>query len=221
MTDEKLSMKKIYITTGIGFATTASAMLAALYLLTDSVKVILYGFIFMLILIAWIAIFILLVRKRLTAFSSAICRTLDNMMNDNIEPQQNNEEETLFIKINYRLIRLFEVMQENRRRVAEEKETLQGLISDISHQVKMPLANLKMVNSTLLEQNMPENKQQEFLRAVAGQLDKLDFLMQAMIKTSRLETGVITLTKKDCSVYETLAAALGGIFLLLKIRVFM
>lgn len=213
MTDEKLSMKKIYITTGIGFATTASAMLAALYLLTDSVKVILYGFIFMLILIAWIAIFILLVRKRLTAFSSAICRTLDNMMNDNIEPQQNNEEETLFIKINYRLIRLFEVMQENRRRVAEEKETLQGLISDISHQVKMPLANLKMVNSTLLEQNMPENKQQEFLRAVAGQLDKLDFLMQAMIKTSRLETGVITLTKKDCSVYETLAAALGGIFL--------
>jgi signal transduction histidine kinase len=68
-----------------------------------------------------------------------------------------------------------------------------------------------MVNATLLEQNVPEDKQREFLQSVSGQLDKLDFLMQAMIKMSRLETGIITLTQKECSVYETLAEALGCI----------
>ena len=51
------------------------------------------------------------------------------------------------------------------------------------------------------------------MQAASGQLDKLDFLMQAMIKTSRLETGVISLEKKEQPIYDTLAAALGGILL--------
>ena len=46
-----------------------------------------------------------------------------------------------------------------------------------------------------------------------SQLDKLDFLMQAMIKTSRLEAGVIALEPKPQAIYDTLAAALGGILL--------
>ena len=60
---------------------------------------------------------------------------------------------------------------------------------------------------------MPVQKQKEFLAAQTSQLDKLDFLMQAMIKTSRLETGVISLEKKEQPIYDTLAAALGGILL--------
>ena len=90
---------------------------------------------------------------------------------------------------------------------------MQEHISDISHQVKTPIANLKMINSTLLENEVPVQKQKEFLTAQATQLDKLDFLMQAMIKTSRLETGVISLEKKSQPLYDTLAAALGGILL--------
>ena len=64
-----------------------------------------------------------------------------------------------------------------------------------------------------MEQDVPPNKQKEFLLASASQLDKLDFLMQAMIKTSRLETGVISLEKKMQPIYDTLASALGGILL--------
>ena len=70
-----------------------------------------------------------------------------------------------------------------------------------------------MINSTLLENEVPVQKQKEFLTAQASQLDKLDFLMQMMIKTSRLEAGVISLEKKSQPLYDTLAAALGGILL--------
>ena len=45
------------------------------------------------------------------------------------------------------------------------------------------------------------------MTAQSNQLDKLDFLMQAMIKMSRLETGVISLEQKEQSIYETLADA--------------
>lgn len=103
-------------------------------------------------------------------------------------------------------------MRESRRRTAGEKAALQELGSDISHQVKTPIANLKMVNSTLLEQNVSAEKRHEFLQAMRVQLDKPGFLMQAMIKTSRLETGVIALEKKEQPIYDTLAA-LGGILL--------
>jgi signal transduction histidine kinase len=150
-------------------------------------------------------------RKKLNDFADELCRTLDGMIKGAELPQTINEEETLLSKINYRLIRLYEVMRENSLRVVDEKTALQELISDISHQVKTPIANLKMVNATLLEQNVPEDRRREFLQSISGQLDKLDFLMQAMIKMSRLETGIITLSQKECSIHETLAAALGGI----------
>jgi signal transduction histidine kinase len=158
-------------------------------------------------------IFPFISKRKLNKFTDELCRTLDGMINGATLPQTTNEEETLLSKINYRLTRLYEAMRENNRRVADEKAALQELISDISHQVKTPISNLKMVNATLLEQNVPEDRQRDFLQSVSGQLDKLDFLMQAMIKMSRLETGIITLSQKECSVYETLAAALGGILL--------
>ncbi len=135
------------------------------------------------------------------------------MLSGDMQPKQTVEEESLFYKINYRLGRLYEVMQENKNSIAKERADLQELISDISHQVKTPIANLKMINNTLLENEVPPQKQKEFLTAQASQLDKLDFLMQAMIKTSRLETGVISLEQKQQPVYDTLAAALGGILL--------
>ena len=95
--------------------------------------------------------------------------------------------------------------------MTEERTQLQELVSDISHQVKTPIANLKMINSTLLDNEMPCEQQREFLKTADGQLDKLDFLMQSMIKTSRLETGVIALKKTIQPLYDTLASALGGI----------
>ena len=100
-------------------------------------------------------------------------------MSGNMQPKQTVEEESLFYKIEYRLNRLYEVMQENKNSIAQERADLQELISDISHQVKTPIANLKMINSTLLENEVPVQKQKEFLTAQASQLDKLDFLMQA------------------------------------------
>ncbi len=49
------------------------------------------------------------------------------------------------------------------------------------------------------------------MQATGSQLDKLDFLIQAMVKTSRLETGVIALEKKDAFIEETLVNAINGI----------
>ena len=189
------------------------AFIIAAFLLTKNPAVIWLGLLFATLVFACVAAFMAFLRRKLVLFSDSLCRTIDNMLDGAAPPPQSYEEENLFNKINYRLTRLYEVLRESRESIAKERADLQELISDISHQVKTPISNLKMINATLLEHPMPGEKQREFLQASSGQLEKLDFLMQAMIKTSRLETGVISLDRRIQPLYDTLAAALGGILL--------
>ena len=126
-------------------------------------------------------------------------------------PQRPEDSETQLARIGHRLARLYQIMQENRRRVDEERQELQTLVSDISHQVKTPVSNLKMATDTLLEKPMTEAERTDFIRGIRSQTDKLDFLFQALVKTSRLETGVIQLDKKPGRLFDTVAQAMSGI----------
>ena len=159
----------------------------------------------------WIWLLVLFFGKRLSHFTSNLCRTLDNMIDGNEELQKSNDSETLFARINHRLIRLYEIMQKNRHKVDMERQELQMLISDISHQVKTPVSNLQMVTDTLLTKPVSEEERMDFLQGIRSQTDKLDFLFQALVKTSRLETGAIRLEKKDSSLFHTLAQAMSSI----------
>ena len=159
----------------------------------------------------WIWLLVLSFGKRLSHFTSNLCRTLDNMIDGNEELQKSNDSETLFARINHRLIRLYEIMQKNRHKIDMERQELQMLISDISHQVKTPVSNLQMVTDTLLTKPVSEEERMDFLQGIRSQTDKLDFLFQALIKTSRLETGAIRLEKKDSSLFHTLAQAMSSL----------
>lgn len=159
----------------------------------------------------WIWLLVLFFGKRLSHLTSNLCRTLDNMIDGNEKLQKSNDSETLFARINHRLIRLYEIMQKNRHKIDMERQELQMLISDISHQVKTPVSNLQMVTDTLLTKPVSEEERMDFLQGIRSQTDKLDFLFQALVKTSRLETGAIRLEKKDSSLFHTLAQAMSSI----------
>ncbi len=213
MNFNKISINKIILAIGAATLITSSVMLTILWFTAKNTMVILLSLLLALMLFLWGTIFVVITRKKIDLFSSSICQTLDDMMAASISPQYGYEEEMIFVKINHRLKRLYDVMLEGRNQVAEERVKLQELISDISHQVKTPIANLKIVNDLLLEQNLPEDKRHELLHATSVQLDKLDFLMQSMIKTSRLETGVFAPVKTNCTIHGTLATALGSVLL--------
>jgi len=213
MNMRKLSINKACILLGTLLLLAVGAVCAAVYLLTQNITAVRCVFLFSLFVLLCVIFFVALIRRKLVRFSDAFCGQMDDMLSENMQPKQTVEEENLFYKIQHRLSRLYEVLCEGKSSIAKERADLQELISDISHQVKTPIANLKMIDATLLEQTVSPEKQREFLCAMGGQLDKLDFLMQAMIKTSRLETGVISLQAKVQPLYGTLAAALGGILL--------
>ena len=194
-----------------GASLTSILFLFILYAFTKDIRMILGGFSVMILLFFWGAVFLHYFQKKLSVFTDGLCRTLDEMMDSTVRPQINYEAETLLARISHRLERLYHVMQETRLKVEEEKAELQSLVSDISHQTKTPIANLKMLNDTMLTRRITDETRKEFLHATASQLDKLDFLIQGMVKTSRLETGVITLEKKESDIADTLVDAINGV----------
>lgn len=212
----KVTVRGIRNATAAGAAVTAVAILLAMILKTGNREFLTGGLLLTAALFAWGSLFLFLVERKLEAFSSELCGRLDQMMDGSVSPEGSFEEETLFSRINGRLERLYDVQQSDRRRVKAEKAELQTLVSDVSHQTKTTIANLKMLNDTLLTRQVPEESRLEFLRAAGGQLEKLDFFIQAMVKTSRLETGVITLEKKELPIIETLTAAINGVLALLE-----
>ncbi len=147
------------------------------------------------------------------AFTADICETLDGMISGSTEYDagQMDDAETLFARILHRLSRLYDIMKENRQQAYKERKELQTLVSDISHQVKTPVSNLQAVVDTLLLKEVTGQERRDFLQGLREQADKLDFLFQALIKTSRLEAGVIQLEKKRGRLFDTIAEALSGI----------
>ena len=211
MKNSHLSVQRLFLWICIGLLLSMTAITFILFSLTLEVAVLIAGAALIVCALVWVLVLTQVFGKRLSRFTSDLCKTLDNMMNGDEEPEPADNSETLFARINHRLTRLYQIMRENRHRVEEERQELQALVSDISHQVKTPVSNLKMVTDTLLTRPVTETERIDFIQGVRSQTDKLDFLFQALVKTSRLETGVIRLEKKPGRIYDTVAQAMSGI----------
>ena len=206
----RISVKTVFLLTCGGMAASMLIICAVLVWMTGEIWVLTTGGLLMLCALVWMFLLTVVFSKRLSVFTRELCRAMDQMISGSEEPIRAVDSETLFARISYRLSRLYDIMQENRRKVDKERQELQMLVSDVSHQVKTPVSNLKMVTDTLLSKSATE-EQWKFLQGIRNQTDKLEFLFQALVKTSRLETGAIRLEKKDAPLIDTLAMACSGI----------
>ena len=207
----RMPVKTMFLLVEAGAAISMLALSFLLSAMTGQGWVLLAGGLLTACALVWLFLLTLLFAKRLSQFTNDLCQTMDSMITGGQEPARAEDRETIFARISYRLSRLYGILQENRRKVDQERRELQELVSDISHQVKTPVANLKMVTDTLLAKPVTEQERRDFLQGIRSQTDKLEFLVQSMGKASRLETGAITLEKKDALLLDTLAQAMSGI----------
>ena len=207
----RMPVKTMFLLVEAGAAISMLALSFLLSAMTGQGWVLLAGSLLTACALFWMFLLTLFFAKRLSRFTNDLCQTMDSMISGGQEPARAEDRETIFARISYRLSRLYNILQENRRRVDEERRELQTLVSDISHQVKTPVANLKMVTDTLLAKPVTEQERRDFLQGIRSQTDKLEFLVQSMGKASRLEIGAVTLEKKDAPLLDTLAQAMSGI----------
>ncbi|MBD5507628.1 MAG: HAMP domain-containing histidine kinase [Lachnospiraceae bacterium] len=136
-----------------------------------------------LILAAGIVIFDFLIRRRsLKRMYAMIQSAMDGTF------QAGLYDESLFASVENKLAEYIATSQVQAVKTAEEKEKIKTLIADISHQTKTPLANILLYTELLKEEGLGNNENRELLEA---QAKKLDFLIQSLVKMSRLETGIL------------------------------
>ena len=102
-------------------------------------------------------------------------------------------DETMYSALENKLGRYLSDSELSARNVETEKEKIKMLIADISHQTKTPLANIMLYSQLLQEQNLGEESQ-KLVTEILQQSQKLEFLIQSLVKTSRLEAGTFQLT---------------------------
>lgn len=100
-------------------------------------------------------------------------------------------DESRLSKLETMLYHLLSARESEKNAQTREKDRIKELISDISHQTKTPVSNIKLYAELLLEQAHLDEDTRSLAKQIQFQADKLGFLTGALIKTSRLESGII------------------------------
>ena len=126
-------------------------------------------------------------RQRTRRILESMNRMLDIAMQGDFT--EDSFDESMLSALESKLAHYLAAATVSARNVQAEKDKLKALIGDISHQTKTPIANILLYTQLLMEQ--PGNT--ACLDALEGQTKKLQSLIEALVKTSRLESGVIAL----------------------------
>ncbi len=124
-------------------------------------------------------------------------RRLDRMLSTAIDGGFGEEsfDESAPSALESRMARFLNGSARSLRGVQRQRESIQRLLSDISHQTKTPLANLRLYSSLLMEEELTP-RQREQAQVIFQQSEKLSFLIETLVKLSRLETDVLVVTPK-------------------------
>ncbi|SFR75505.1 His Kinase A (phospho-acceptor) domain-containing protein [Anaeromicropila populeti] len=106
--------------------------------------------------------------------------------------QEEEFTESRISKLESDMAEFFKRSSLSSKNLEAEHLNIKSLIADISHQTKTPISNIMLYSELLGEKNLPEDCQ-ELVRQVTKQSEKLDFLIRSLVKTSRLESGIISI----------------------------
>lgn len=149
-------------------------------------------------------------KKEARLFAEKVEAALDAIVTGKEWTIEGELEDSLWGRTGTQLAKAGNVFQKKEEESVREKERVKGLISDISHQTRTPVANIKLYLELLGDEELSQNGQ-EFLEKIQGQMEKIDFLMQSMVKMSRIETGILQIHKEDKNLYETIRHAVASV----------
>lgn len=103
-------------------------------------------------------------------------------------------------------------------RLQQDKKYLADSIADISHQIRTPLTAMNLIVTRLSHREMSARQQKELLQELEGLLLHMDWLIQTLLKISKLDAGTIQMQKKEVRVHSLIKAAVEDLEIPLEIR---
>lgn len=151
-------------------------------------------------------------REYITEVVLELSNLLDTLMELEEREVFPETEDTMLSKLQGNVTKLIRRMRHQNELARQEQEHMKGMISDLSHQLKTPLANLKMYSAFLQKEDLSEKQYREYVDILCMTVDRLNFLSENMIKISRLETGLIHLKCRKNKINEAVLRAVKDIY---------
>ena len=120
-------------------------------------------------------------------------RMLDDAISGNF--RESDYDETELSKLEVKWMRFLTASASSHENLAGERQSIQELVSDISHQVKTPVANIRLYGE-LLEERL-DGEDRDLVRHLLNETELLEFLIQSLVKMSRLEADTIQLLPEN------------------------
>lgn len=203
----ELSLSGIYGLFTAVFLTASLGLIIGLHYYLTSMTLLLAAYTAFLLLLA--AVFLGRVWRMVESTISRMDEMLDNALTNPAAVLDYDELQLSLLE--NKLTRLLTASSLSAISIAEEKNRIQTMVADISHQTKTPIANILLYAQLLEEQKDLPGESLRLARHITSQSEKLGFLVQALVKISRLEAGIITVAPRPAQVEELLIGCIDGI----------
>lgn len=141
--------------------------------------------------------------------------TVNSMLDDIIygrmvkEPGLNEEKESVIAN---KILRIEDKLNLEVGQAVEEREKIKRLISDMSHQLKTPLANVMMYGDIIQKGGLTEEKRQKFQIKLMDQTGKIAWVLNSLFKMIQLEEGVLEFEVYEHDIQDTVLRAISSIY---------
>lgn len=167
--------------------------------------------IFALAIISGIFIYDKLFKSYMTSILEELSDMISTIADMRNELVFSTTDDTILSKLQSQTLKLTNILVAQNKKMEEDKNEIKTLISDIAHQLKTPLSTIKMYSELLQDDTLTVQERTEFNDIVLLSLNKLSFLVESMIKMSRLESGIIRLKPQLVLLNETILSAIGEV----------
>lgn len=145
--------------------------------------------------------------KKLEAANHTIRCFMDGDVSARLDDQEEGSLSQLFTSINGMATSLTAHISKEK----QSREFLKDTISNISHQLKTPLAALRMYNEIIQEENTGGEVVAKFALKSENELDRMEILIQNLLKLARLDAGAIELEKSRRNLKKFMEKAVRGL----------
>lgn len=163
------------------------------------------GCIFLTLILGIGIIFFLRIRNRLYQQAEKI---IDNYINNDYSCHLPQDSEGEIFHLFASVEQLATMLQAKNETEHKTKEFLKSTISDISHQLKTPLAALMMYQEIIEAEPDHAKTVKEFSQKIGTALKRIEQLILSMLKITRLDTGNILFEKQSCFIQELIKNAI-------------
>lgn len=167
----------------------------------------------MLLIIVLNITLLMLVLKYVVNKLENISLAIDRIMDGNFSVVSNIDAEGILSRLEFQFCQMSRRLQSSIDCINIEKEKVKSLVTDISHQIRTPLASIKIYNSLLIDGGLTKEEEEEFLNRIKDEVDKLEWLANSLVKISATEPGIIQLKKEREDIRKTIVEAVNGVSL--------